>query len=77
MQGRGPMGRPPKRDNGKEADEQTTLAFAVSTLQDLKANEKVVLRWKWEHCTSASGAFTCVTCVSASFLHWFALLSFL
>ncbi|KAF9455778.1 hypothetical protein BDZ94DRAFT_538912 [Collybia nuda] len=32
----------------KEGDEQTTLAFAVFALRDLKANEEVVLGWEWD-----------------------------
>lgn len=34
------------RDDEKETDEQTTLAFAASALQDLRTNEEMVLAWE-------------------------------
>lgn len=41
-------GKTPKREEGKEVDEQTTPAFAIFALRDLKANETVVLGWEWD-----------------------------
>lgn len=38
----------PRREDGKEADEQKTVAFAIFALRDLKANEEVVKGWEWD-----------------------------